>query len=827
MADQDPYAATAIKPTAKKAKAAAAPAGDPYAATAVQAAAPVVSATFPSSAPLPSQEGFLASAAAPFVGAAQGAWHAVTDEPRGMVEKAASWLPGALQIKRAVVDPAIDQGKQAASEFSQANAATPWYSMHPSPTAVSHRELALGHGLAAAIPMLGPWAASVGEKEGEQLGTGNYKGAAGTAVGNAALALAPKAAGKALAVAPEAAQSIVRRLAGSGPGVASNLVHAVTEDNRQIGLRNADRVADAQQKWQEKQTKALADHQAELLRLRQKYAQDVRTASEKARTGTDADRAQHQSKQLAVKQAYDQSVRDARTKFYADSKAAEQANVEAKRKYNQEIGKTAQQNRETTVAERAKADQAGKLQVGGSQLIYGLRQLDKALSDKAGVMFDGVRELVAKSKQPPLPGTELGTAARAALAKVTGSSELPKPFRDILGKYPESDPEFIDDPTKGVNNLGRVGKDSPYYSVLKNQLGLGGKEAPPVTFADLQGYYSETGAELSKGTLSGDVYAATKELHNAVGDMMQKMAKDAGPEANKMFWDSRKFYSGYMDTFHEPTGPSGSGSPVAQALLAKDPLVAVDKFAGDSGDRGVAVLRRYSDSLANLAQDVRQRAQTKVTVPARKSVADLPTPKTKPLPAGSNLLLPPIQEPAPVPRASNLPLPPVLPEPEPVPYRAPKLTPTKTISAEDLQRANAAAIHARGQGLASRLVGWAAIWPAFRMLSELTRTGETSLRPLAVVPVAGAAGMTVEALLAHPGVMDFLTRASKQQLARIPPDLQGQMPQIVAAAKVRGVPISPILAAYAATIQRNQGGRRPAQPPAPSSQPAQMQGAPQ
>jgi hypothetical protein len=442
-------------------------------------------------------------------------------------------------------------------------------------------------------------------------------------------------------------------------------------------------------------------------------------------------------------------------------------------------------------------------------------------------MFDGVRELVAKSKQPPLPGTELGTAARAALAKVTGSSELPKPFRDILGKYPESDPEFIDDPTKGVNNLGRVGKDSPYYSVLKNQLGLGGKEAPPVTFADLQGYYSETGAELSKGTLSGDVYAATKELHNAVGDMMQKMAKDAGPEANKMFWDSRKFYSGYMDTFHEPTGPSGSGSPVAQALLAKDPLVAVDKFAGDSGDRGVAVLRRYSDSLANLAQDVRQRAQTKVTVPARKSVADLPTPKTKPLPAGSNLPLPPIQEPAPVPRASNLPLPPVLPEPEPVPYRAPKLTPTKTISAEDLQRANAAAIHARGQGLASRIVGWAAIWPAFRMLSELTRTGETSLRPLAAVPVAGAAGMTVEALLDHPGVKDFLTRASKQQLARIPLDLQGQMPQIVAAAKVRGVPISPILAAYAATIQRNQGGKRPAQPPPSSSQPAQMQGAPQ
>ena len=60
----------------------------------------------------------------------------------------------------------------------------------------------------------------------------------------------------------------------------------------------------------------------------------------------------------------------------------------------------------------------------------------RALRVKAGTMFDAVRELIAKSKQPPLPGTDLRAAARAALTKVTGSSELPKPFRDILSKYP-------------------------------------------------------------------------------------------------------------------------------------------------------------------------------------------------------------------------------------------------------------------------------------------------------------------------------------------------------------------------------------------------------
>jgi hypothetical protein len=164
------------------------------------------------SAALPLQEGFLSSLAAPFVGAAQGAWHTVTDEPRDAVEKAASWISGVLPLKRAVIDPAIDQGKQAANEFRQANAATPWYSMRPSPTAVDHRELALGHGLAAAIPMFGPWAASVGEKEGEQLGTGNYKGAAGTALGNVALLLAPKAAGKIAPLADQARRVIPNML---------------------------------------------------------------------------------------------------------------------------------------------------------------------------------------------------------------------------------------------------------------------------------------------------------------------------------------------------------------------------------------------------------------------------------------------------------------------------------------------------------------------------------------------------------------------------------------------------------------------------------------
>jgi hypothetical protein len=672
------------------------------------------------------------------------------------------------------------------------------------PAGLAQTATGISHGDSAALESLDPAAMGENSYKGLQQDTSDIgpMAALGNLGGDALTAYATgklggKVADTGIAAAEgtgDAAQSIVRRMAGSGPGVARALVREATEDNRQIALRNADKQAEAMDKWHEAQTKADYDHRADLLKLRQQYAQSVRDATEKARTGTAKDRAEVQSKNLAAKQKYEQDVRDAQQKYATDRAEALRANAEAQRALNQKVGQTAQQNRAATAAERAKVDQEGKLQVGGSQLIYGLQQLDKALRDRAGTMFDAVREKVGTVTRP---GTDLGTRARAALTKISGSSTVPKPFSDILGKYPETEPEFIE--YQGA----QIPKTNRLYDVLKQQ-GMGAG-APPVTFGDLQGYYTETGAELSKGTLPGDVYLATKELHNAIGDMMQEMASGAG--AGKEFWDSRVFYRNYMDTFHEPTGPSGSGSPVAQALLAKDPAVAVEKFAGDAGDRGIAVLRRYSDSLANLAQNVRRTAREKVTVPARKSAVDIPAPKATPVPAGANLPLPGVVESLPAARAANLALPPVLPDDPVVPFHDPKLTPPRTISAEEIQRRNAAGIHSRAQGMATRLLGWTAIWPAFRILSELTRTGSASLRPLAAIPAAGAAGLGVESLLEYPPVMDFLTRATPRQIATIPPELRGSMPEIINEAKARGVKISPILATWAVTVQRNRAGQ--------------------
>ena len=202
---------------------------------------------------------------------------------------------------------------------------------------------------------------------------------------------------------------------------------------------------------------------------------------------------------------------------------------------------------------------------------------------------------------------------------------------------------------------------------------------------------------------------------------------------------------------------------------------------------------------------------------------DIPQPKAKPVPRGANLSLPPIQESAPAPRAENAPLPPVVPDRPVVPFKEPRLTPRQTISGEDLQRANEKGIREGSQKLTGRLFWWTGVWPAFRMLSELTKGQKVSPSGLLLMPASGAVGAAVEQLLSHPGAMDFFTRPTRAQIASIPLELRGNMPEVVAAARTRGIPISPLLAAYAASIQRNRTNQQQQQQPAQS----QPQGAAQ
>jgi hypothetical protein len=219
-----------------------------------------------------------------------------------------------------------------------------------------------------------------------------------------------------------------------------------------------------------------------------------------------------------------------------------------------------------------------------------LNALDKKVRAEADANYAKVREKVGDET---VSRQTLADAAMDAEGKLRGSEENLKVFRDI------------------------------FKSVEQSPLGEA-VQSVPVGFDDLHGYYSELGERLSGGNLPGDVYQATKALRDSIGGMMQTMADNAG--AKEEFNYAQKFYHDYMTTFRDSTGPSGSGSPVAQSRVAKDPAYIRKPFTGDSGNRGVEMLAKYSPELAKRARAIAKYETESAAIPGKAPKAkEIPT----------------------------------------------------------------------------------------------------------------------------------------------------------------------------------------------------------
>ena len=342
----------------------------------------------------------------------------------------------------------------------------------------------------------------------------------------------------------------------------------------------------------------------------------------------------------------------------------------------------------------------------------------KATRDKAAAEADlKYQALDASLGDLPANGEFLPNALIDASEKIKGSETEPAIFRDIERKIERGD---------------------------------------GFTYADLQGYYSELGRELKRGTLPGDVYTAYNSLQDAIGGEMERVASQAdkkavaegkpSPNFAGRLQDARTSWRNLKQTFYDPK------SPLRKALNSKEPGVAVRQLVGK--DRtAIEALARYDPELARRANVLRgyQEEASATRVPAAST-------KT---------------------------------EPQLAPRKEP--TPAKKIGPQDVQEAKSASLQKHADRI-RRFGERASVWPLFYAISDMVRGHVPNVLMTGGEMVATAAlGRGLASILERPAVVDFLTKATAPDVAAIPPDLRGDFPQIVRRAQAQGIQVSPAL----------------------------------
>lgn len=628
---------------------------------------------------------FLSSAKEPLVGAVKGLYHTVTDAPQSRQEKFANLLgPGALLLDRSIAEPAVEQGKQAVQSAKEA------YHAPNAPSRHAAASEAVGHGLAAVTPVFGPWAANVGETEGTELGEKNYAGAAGTAVGNALLALAPKAVeGGARAILRNAPDA-VRAVTGTGKRSVGELVGKTREANA-------------------KATEAAKDANA---------AQD---ASHLEKT------------QAAVEKQH-----GARTEAIRKGRAAESA-------HQAETADVKEANRRALEEQKSRQAAEQKLKTSSEELRARIETAREKALKEGNEKYNAVNE-----KLNPLS---------ADMEQVEGG------WQDAMLKIKGTEAE----PT-----------------VLKS-IGKRIEEGVPFTYNDLQGYYSELNAELSKGTLPGDIYTAYDTMHEAIGEEMQRIADSQG--VGSQLTNARNYWRRMKQTFGKPFNP---GDVANQTMKGVTP----DFVKSEEMANRMRLLGSFDPEIPKAAQGIENAQRGLDALPKEKPLREiLKQNPEKPTPTR----IPPLQEaPAPV-------------RPEPV-------TPeTKTIDPEDIQKAKRESLQKRADQIRHYANRAALYVTTYRALAAVGRAAIGDPAALAAVPadigegiaVAGGGNM-VASLLEKPRIVEMLTKATPADVEAIPPELRGGLGDIVDAARKRGIRVSPALLKVArrGTVAAALGGRK-------------------
>jgi hypothetical protein len=302
------------------------------------------------------------------------------------------------------------------------------------------------------------------------------------------------------------------------------------------------------------------------------------------------------------------------------------------------------------------------------------------------------------------------------------------------------------------------------------------------------------------------VYKAYDNLHEAIGNEMQRLADQEGQ--GEQLSAARNYWRRMKQTFGKPFSPrdvaSGvlrdAGSGLAEEDALQNHLRLLGSFDPDI-PKQFAHVANIEKGLKALPEPVPARELTQRLVDSRK-------PAPQPPKRGEAVPDPEQVEPKPVasPKATAYPdrPTPVSPETPVAPNRVlPKdrpIEPTpKKVNTEDLRSANekqvrksADWIRHKANSLATYVSGLQAVVQISNAitsgdLSELAKLPQDALEGVGVL----AAGHGLAAFLESPKVIKLLTEPTAKQIAEIPPELRGDLKPVVDAARKQGIKVDP------------------------------------
>lgn len=335
----------------------------------------------------------------------------------------------------------------------------------------------------------------------------------------------------------------------------------------------------------------------------------------------------------------------------------------------------------------------------------------------------------------------------------------PDTLSDLLSSASES--------MKGSNT------ETPIMKDMEKRLNSG----DTLTYRDLQGYRSELGNELQKGSLPGDVYHAYQDMQGSITDAMKDIADSRG--LGDQFDQARSYYKQMSDTFDDPH------SPIRRALNSTEPGGVVKAFTGKDKS-GIEALAQYDPDLAQRINTTRGYAAEAKGI--RSSTA---APKAAP-----------ILKPAPTPIQPDI----------------------TQLGPEDIQSAKADALTTRANKIRNTGHGLANTMAVLDGIRNIMHGNVGGL----VTDVGARGGLSLAqhglaAALEHPAIANWLTQptaADLAELAKLSPAERTAAAQniqpLIDAASQRGLRVAPAISALFAT-----GATLPAGHPLAASQPTQ------